>query len=74
MVPVATRCLIPDLAEAKGWSLGELSRRAGISKATVAAYARMRTKDMPLKNAISIAAALGVRPEDLYEWDWRCLF
>lgn len=71
MVPVAMRCRISDLANEKGWSLGELSRRTGISKSTLSSYDTMRTKNMPLRTAIVIANALGTSPADLYVWEWR---
>lgn len=71
MVLVAVRCRISDLASEKGWSLGELSRRTGISKSTLSSYDTMRTKDIPLRIAIIISGALGVEPVDLYVWKWR---
>lgn len=71
MVPVAVRCRISDLANEKGWSLGELSRRTGISKSTLSSYDTMRTKNMPLRIAIAVSDALECNPVDLYYWKWR---
>jgi len=71
MVPVAVRCRISDLAHEKGWSLGELARRTGISKSTLSSYDTMRTKNMPLRIALAISNALECSPIDLYIWKWR---
>jgi DNA-binding Xre family transcriptional regulator len=71
MVPVAVRCRISDLASDKGWSLGELSRRTGISKSTLSSYDTKRTRNMPLPVALALSEALEVQPVDLYVWEWR---
>ncbi|PAD72406.1 helix-turn-helix domain-containing protein [Paenibacillus campinasensis] len=55
----------------KGWSLGELARRIGISKSTLSSYDTIRTKNMPLRIALAISNALECSPIDLYIWKWR---
>ncbi|GAA0840639.1 hypothetical protein GCM10008915_36610 [Bifidobacterium pullorum subsp. gallinarum] len=71
MVPVAERCRVSELAADKGWSLGDLSRRTGVSKSTLSSYNTMQTKNMPLRIAIVISDALECSPADLYVWKRR---
>jgi len=69
MALTALRCRISELTDLNGWSLGYLSERTGIAKSTLSAYDTMRSKDMPLRNAIIISEVFGCRPEELYVWD-----
>lgn len=62
------RCLIPILLDEREWSQRQLSEHTGIDEGTLSNYSTMRVRNMPLKNAILIADALGVTERSLYEW------
>lgn len=48
----------------RGWRQSELARRAGIQRDSVSVYVRGRSFPTPL-NLAKMAAALGVKPEDI---------
>ena len=64
------RCLIPDLLSQKGWTQRDLSHKTGMSEGLISDYVTKRTI-MGVKNAKSIAVALGCNIDDLYEWVMR---
>src|SRR5947209_583539 len=56
---------VRDRREGRGWSQGELARRAGLSRAGVSAVETGRLVPSAAA-ALALAAALGVRVEDLF--------
>lgn len=58
------------LAEARerlGWSKSRLAREAGVTAAAVRKWERDGTDRMQLRCAVRVAAALGVRVDDLLD-------
>ncbi|APD21241.1 helix-turn-helix domain-containing protein [Bacillus subtilis] len=62
------QCLIPDLLQKRGLSLGQLSRITGISTQRLSDYANGVRPSMNIRTAKLIAVALNCTLEDLYEW------
>lgn len=61
------KCQLPRLLKEKKLRLQDLADRIGMSKQQLSDYANNRST-MSLKNAKTIAAALKVKVDDLYEW------
>ncbi|WP_303752919.1 helix-turn-helix domain-containing protein [Bacillus velezensis] len=62
------QCLISNLLERRGMSLGQLSNLTGISKQRLSDYANGVRPSMNIKTAKIIAIALNCSIEELYEW------
>lgn len=62
------RCLLKPILHDKHMTQQDLADRTGMSKQEINSYANNRRK-MSLKSAKIIAIALGVKIDDLYEWD-----
>lgn len=62
------RCLLKPILKDKHMTQQDLADRTGMSKQEINSYANNRRK-MSLKSAKIIAIALGVKIDDLYEWD-----
>lgn len=58
---------IRELCRHKGWDLGELAQRAGLSRTTLYHLEKGRTRRPHGSTLRKIAAALEVRPEQLWE-------
>jgi transcriptional regulator with XRE-family HTH domain len=62
------RSLLKPLLDQAGITQSELARRTGISREMIVKYISLRSP-MPIDKARKISKTLGVKIEDLYEWD-----
>ncbi len=59
------RLRIQEIAEAQGLNRSQLQRRAGVTLALLDRYWKSQTSEIRLSELEKIAAALGVKPEEL---------
>lgn len=62
-------CLLAKRLTQAGMSQEQLANKTGIDFRQISRYITGETKNMNLDTAVTIAHAIGCRPEELYEWD-----
>lgn len=62
------KCRLKILLKERNISQVEFARKVGMPKQQITDYATGNTASMSLKNAKTIAHALGCHIDDLYEW------
>jgi len=70
LVPVPTRCRIPEILRSRGLTQSWLADKTGLSRHRVSDYARM-VRIMTLQTAYMVATTLHVQVGELYVWEWR---